>query len=308
MNDLVIGYNVAAFNRYSSIAVKPIPGAIGAEIVCDDITALDAKGIDDLRKAWLDHLVLLVRERTLTDDELLRFGSYFGELQESPPTDVAQKAQRPNPYVSIISNVVENGMAIGSLGNDEAIWHTDMSNCPSPPAASILTSWEIPMNGGGETGFINMYQALETLPPELYREIEGRTIYHDGARNSAGQRRRHAVSSSHPIIRTHPDSGRNALYLGRRRDARIEGLSEARSDELLDALWAHTERQPAWHHDWRVGDTLIWDNRCAIHHRNAFDATARRIMHRTQTKGSAPFFSCDAPAAAHPRHALAPVN
>jgi taurine dioxygenase len=307
MNDTVqqSRYGDKPFNRYSKIKVTPIPGPIGARIECDgDIASLDARTIEEIHQAWLDHLVVVFRGRTLTDAELLRVGRYFGDLLESPPTAVHQGAQRPDPYISIISNVIENGEPIGSLGNDEAIWHTDMSNTPVPPAASILTSLEVPVTGGGETGFINMYEALRTLPEDLRAQIQGRTIYHDGGRNSAGQRRRHAISTSHPIVRTHPETRRNALYLGRRRDSRIDGLADAESDALLDALWAHTVAQPAWHHDWRVGDTLIWDNRCAIHHRNAFDGGARRIMHRTQTIGTVPGYSADAPSSAHERSRL----
>lgn len=281
-------YDSQRYNRYSLIKVTPMSTTIGARVECGDVAALTPAAIAEVRQAWLDHLVLLFRDRELTDDELLRVGGYFGPLEPSPPTAVEQAAVRPNPYISIISNVKVDGKSIGSLGNDEAIWHSDMSNVPVPPAASILTSHEIPVSGGGETGFINMYHALDTLPRALRSQIEGRTIYHDGSRNSAGVRRRHAISTSHPIIHTHPETGRNALYLGRRRDAAIDGLPQAESDALLDALWAHTVAQPAWHHDWAVGDTLVWDNRCTIHHRNPFSAEARRIMHRTQTGGSAP--------------------
>jgi taurine dioxygenase len=293
-------YDTQRFNRYSLIKVTPMSATIGAQVECDDIAALSPAGIAEVHRAWLDHLVLLFRDRELNDEELLRVGQYFGPLEPSPVTAVEQDAVRPNPYISIISNVIVNGKSIGSLGNDEAIWHSDMSNIPVPPAASILTSHEIPTNGGGETGFINMYHALDTLPKALRSQIEGRTIYHDGSRNSAGVRRRHAVSTSHPIIHTHPDTGRMALYLGRRRDAAIDGLPPADSEALLDALWAHTAALPSWHHDWAVGDTLAWDNRCTIHHRNAFDAQARRIMHRTQTKGSAPAL-VDSGAERHPR-------
>lgn len=294
-------YDSESFNKYSRIKVTPASEFIGAEIECDDFPNLDQQSIAEVKKAWLDHLVLLFRGRTLSDEDLMRVGRYFGELEQSPPTAVAQDAERPNPYISIISNIVVSGKSIGSLGNDEAIWHTDMSNRPVPPSASILTSHEVPKGPGGETGFINMYQALETLPANLLSQIQGKTIYHDGGRNSAGVQRRHSISSSHPIIRTHPETGMNALYLGRRRDSHIEGMSIAESDVLLDALWSHTESQPAWHHEWKVGDTLVWDNRCVIHHRNSFDASARRLMHRTQTIGTVPKVSDLAISKFHPR-------
>lgn len=294
-------YDIGLFNRYSKIKVTPMSAFIGAEVECGDVTKLDPQSVLEVKKAWLDHLVLVFRNRILNDEELMHVGRYFGELEHSPPTDVAQGAERPNPYISIISNIRVNGKSIGSLGNDEAIWHTDMSNRPVPPSASILTSHEVPTGGGGETGFINMYRALETLPAHLASQIHSKTIYHDGGRNSAGVQRRHSISTSHPIIRTHPETGINALYLGRRRDSRIDGLQTGESDALLDALWAHTASQPAWHHDWRVGDTLVWDNRCAIHHRNSFDASLRRLMHRTQTVGTAPKLLDLAALIRHPR-------
>lgn len=294
-------YDTALFNKYSKIKVTPTSETIGAEIECGDFTKLDKQAVAEVKKAWLDHLVLLFRNRILNDDELMHIGRYFGELEQSPPPDIAQGAERPNPHISIISNIRENGISIGSLGNDEAIWHTDMSNRPVPPSASILTSHEVPAGGGGETGFINMYWALETLPAHLKSQIQGKTIYHDGGRNSAGVQRRHSISTSHPIIRTHPETGINALYLGRRRDSRIDDLPIDESDRLLDALWAHTAAQPAWHHDWRVGDTLVWDNRCVIHHRNSFDESARRLMHRTQTIGTVPKLSGLVLSTPHPR-------
>lgn len=294
-------YDSKYFNRYSMIKVTPISESIGAEIECDEFPNLNQGAIAEVKKAWLDHLVLLFRGRTLSDDELMKVGRYFGELEQSPPTAVAQDAERPNPFISIISNVIVNGKSIGSLGNDEAIWHTDMSNRPQPPSASILTSHEVPAGPGGETGFINMYRALQTLPTHLMSQIIGKTIYHDGGRNSAGVKRRHSISSSHPIIRTHPETGINALYLGRRRDSYIEGMPASDSDALLDALWAHTESQPSWHHQWKVGDTLVWDNRCVIHHRNSFDPKERRLMHRTQTVGSVPEVSDLSISQSHPR-------
>lgn len=297
-------YVIAAFNRYTRIRVAPISGPIGAQVDCGPIDALDPVAVAELRQAWLDHLVLLIRGQKLGDEQLMRVGRLFGELEPSPPTSVMQDAHRPNRFISIVSNILKDGKPIGALGNDEAIWHTDMSNQPTPPAASILTSHQVPP-GGGETGFINMYEALATLPSSLRRQIEGRTIYHDGGHNSAGVKRRLAISTSHPIVRTHPDTGVNALYLGRRRNARIDGLPDAESDALLDALWKHaTTRYEAWHHAWSIGDTIIWDNRCVIHHRNPFDPAALRLMHRTQTCEVAPFHRADSARTSHPRGML----
>jgi taurine dioxygenase len=194
--------------------------------------------------------------------------------------------------------VIENGVAIGQLGAYEAIWHTDMSYIAEPPMASALYSLEVP-HSGGDTGFCNMYLALETLPPELRGQVEGRVCRHDASRNSAGELRRgyvdapdpsHTVGADHPIVRTHPATGRKALFLGRRRNAYVPGLTLAESEALLDALWAHaTQDKFTWYQQWRVGDLILWDNRAVMHRRDSFDPAARRVMHRTQIKGDRPY-------------------
>lgn len=277
-------------NVSNTVKIRPIPGAIGAEFVYGDVNQLTPEAAQLMRQAWSDNLVLLVRNQRLDDPQLLAFARHFGGLEKAPVTSVAVAEKRPDPYVCIVSNVIENGVAIGSLGNDEAIWHTDMSHLEAPPAASILHALEIPEHGG-ETGFINMYLALETLSPEMRKRIEGLTIGHDGSYNSAGVKRRVTTSANHPIVITHPETRRHALYLGRRPHARINELSQDESDSLLDALWQHASQDRlAWHHSWKVGDILIWDNRCCLHHRNPFDASARRIMHRAQTSGNRPDF------------------
>ena len=202
------------------------------------------------------------------------------------------------PEVNVISNVKENGRPIGQLGAGEAAWHTDSAFVEVPPAGSILYSLEIPPSGGN-TAFLDMHSALETLPNDLRTRIEGRRAKHDQTYTSAGDKRadydevtdvREAPGPYHPLIRTHPETGRKALYLGRRLNCYIEGMDVAESEALLDAIWVHA-RQPrfVWEHVWRVGDVLMWDNRSVMHRRDAFDDAARRIMHRTQLKGDRPF-------------------
>jgi taurine dioxygenase len=152
---------------------------------------------------------------------------------------------------------------------------------------------------GGDTGFANMYLAYDTLPDDLRRRVDGRLCRHDSSRNSAGELRRGcsevsdpraAPGADHPIIRTHPVTGRKALFLGRRRNAYIQGLDLADSEALLDALWDHATRpEVTWYQQWRVGDLILWDNRCVMHRRDEFDPQTRRLMHRTQIKGDRPF-------------------
>ena len=200
------------------------------------------------------------------------------------------------PEIYIVSNVKLNGEPIGSLGDGEAVWHTDMSYLDVPPMASMLYALEVPP-AGGNTSFCSMYAVYEALPDELRGRIANLKIKHDGTYNSGGYLRQGVAATDdprtspgavHPLVCTHPDTGRRMLYLGRRRNAYLVGLELAESEALLDQLWAFVARPEfAWEHAWRVGDLVLWDNRCTMHRRDPFDASARRIMHRTQIKGSA---------------------
>lgn len=299
--------------------IIPIEGALGAEIKCDDVRLLDEDDRKAVRQAWLDNIVLLFRGQHLTNPEFVEFGKIFGTPQIGATTAYYKERIREGadhrecPEVRVVSNVKDaNGKKIGVLGDGECIWHTDASFSPIPYDASILMAMEIPDTWGGNTGFLNMYAALGELPGALREKIEGRTIKCDDTRTSAGEIRSDAppvtdVSCSpgpiHPIIRTHPETKYNALYLGRRPLGYINGYSVAESEELLDRLFEHTEHERfSWHHAWRVGDIVIWDNRCAMHHRDPFDPNARRIMHRLQTAGTKPFYDPKGSRAeAHPR-------
>ena len=193
----------------------------------------------------------------------------------------------------MVSNVVENGEPIGSLGSGEAVWHTDMSYTKVPPQASALYALEVPARGGN-TSFVNMYSVYEALPDRLKDRLAGLRVKHDGTYNSGGYVRQGVVPSDdprqapgalHPLVYTHPETGRPALYLGRRRNAYIAGLELAESEALLDELWRYVENDDfAWTNVWRPGDLVLWDNRCTMHRRDPFDAAARRVMHRTQIK------------------------
>jgi taurine dioxygenase len=174
-----------------------------------------------------------------------------------------------------------------------------MSYNERTPIGSLLYSLEIPPEGG-DTGFSNMYAAFETLPAALKRAILGKSCKHDSSRTSVGDLRkgfkdvtdpRAAPGAIHPLVRTHPATRRNALFLGRRRNAYIVGLPLAESEDLLNRLWAHASKPEfTWYQKWKVGDLVMWDNRCTMHRRDAFDPDSRRLMHRTQIKGDKPFF------------------
>ena len=271
-----------------TFAVTPLSSTLGGQIHGIDAAAIDDAGFERVRAAWLEHLVLLFRNQRLDDRALVDFTSRFGELEEAPLFG-GRRYVEEHPEVMIISNVAVDGREIGSLGNAEAFWHTDLNFVEEPPAASCLFAHEVPPTGG-DTGFANMYAAFEALPQDVAARIAGRRIRHDARFNSAGYLREVRVPDTlHPIVRRHPETLRNALYLGRRAHARIEDMAVDESDALLDTLWAHaTSDAFTWHHQWRAGDLLIWDNRCTLHRRDSFDASQRRVMHRTQTRGSRP--------------------
>jgi taurine dioxygenase len=299
-------------NTLATFKAVSTGAALGAEIqgvnfalpVPDDVK-------EALRCAWADHLVLLFRDQTIDDEQLIAASSIFG-----PPHEAASRKYHLNvghkvddkhlvsrhPSVTIISNVDENGRPVqdnGGLGSYEVVWHTDNSYVEVPPAGSMLYALEIPPPGcGGDTSFNNQYLAYEELPEELKQAIEGKSQVHDSSRNSAGvlrpgvklpTRPEEVEGPVHPLVRVHPVTGRRALYLGRRRtwpSNYIIGMPNVESEALLDRLWAHaTQPRYAWTHQWRVGDLVLWDNRCCMHYRTEIDVTHRRIMHRTTIKG-----------------------
>lgn len=284
----------AASAEDAALVTTPTGRALGAEVRGVDLRRVADATFAAIHRAWLDHQVLLFRGQSLTDEALIAFSRRFGELDLAPIQETGRRFVEGHPELYVVSNVVEAGVPIGSLGAGEAVWHTDMSYLEDPPKASMLYALEVPQTGG-DTSFCSMYAALETLPAGLRRRVEGRRLKHDGTFNSGGYVRQGVVATDdpraspgtfHPIVVTHPESGRQALYLGRRRNAYIEGLDLADSEALLDALWAHIDRpELAWTHRWRVGDVVLWDNRCTMHRRDAFDPASRRVMHRTQVKG-----------------------
>jgi taurine dioxygenase len=269
-------------------------GPLGAEIAGADLSRpLDASAARAIANAWLEHLVLVFRDQTLDDAALVAFSSRFGRLEKAP---IAEKAVGVShvprlPEVTVVSNVVEGGVPLGALGNAELSWHSDMTYLPTPPPASILYGVEVPP-AGADTWFSNMYRAYETLPASLQTRIAGLRSNHTSSYTSAGTLRKGfadvtdvttAPGTMHPLVIEHPNTHRKALYLGRRLHGYVEGLPLAESDALLDQLWAHAgDEKLAFAHIWRRGDVVMWDNRCVMHRRDAFNATARRILHRTQ--------------------------
>jgi taurine dioxygenase len=280
--------------RGANFTVIPTGQALGAEIHNADLRTIEPGEFARIYRAWLDCSVLLFRGQTLNDEDLIAFSRRFGNLDWAPVQESGRRFVEGHPEIYVVSNVMQNGQPIGSLGAGEATWHTDMSYLQDPPKASMLYALEVP-SSGGNTYFVNMYRAYDSLPDELKRRIQGLLLKHDGTYNSGGYVRQGVAAvddpisspgALHPLVCTHPETKRQLLYLGRRRNAYVQGLALADSESLLDQLWRHATREElTWHNEWRVGDLVLWDNRCTMHRRDPFDASARRIMHRTQIKG-----------------------
>jgi taurine dioxygenase len=274
--------------------VLPTGAALGAEAVGLDLKDIDDAAFGRLLDAWHTHSVVLVREQALSDQDLIAFSRRLGDLDWAPIQEDGRRFVEGLPEIYIVSNVKVNGESIGSLGDGEAVWHTDMSYLDMPPKASMLYALEVP-SSGGNTSFCSTYAIYDALPGKLKDRIAGLKIKHDGTYNSGGYVRQGVTPTDdpltspgavHPLVCTHPNTGRRMLYLGRRRNAYLVGLALAESEALLDELWSFVDRpQFAWEHAWRVGDLVLWDNRCTMHRRDAFDPGSRRIMHRTQVKG-----------------------
>ena len=307
----------------NTIEIIPTKAALGAEVRCGDVRKLDETGIKAVRQAWLDHLVIVIRGQQLSDADLVAFGRHFGDCQisnplPSPVANEGKAKQAPRderqPEITIVSNVIENGVAQGGLGDGELVWHSDMSSFEAPPNQTILYSVEVP-SGIGKTGFNNMYAALDALPAALRSRIDGLMLKHDATIDAAGYLRKNfqgapedirvSPGAVHPLVRTHPETGRHCLFLGRRSKSYIAGMSVEESEALLDELWRHaTQARFEWHHDWKNGDILMWDNRCVMHRRDPFDAKVRRTLHRVVIKGTKPFRD-PGQQAPHPRGQMA---
>jgi taurine dioxygenase len=281
-----------------ALSIRQITPAVGAEASGVDLARLGDDDFAAIERAWQQSAFILFRDQRLGDDDLLAFSRRLGELDPPPNQERGRISPPGYPDIYVVSNVLdEKGDPIGALGAGEAVWHTDMSYLEAPPDASMLYALELPPSGG-DTWFCGMQAAFAQMPEALKVRIRGRRIKHDGTYNSGGYLRQgvtptddphKAPGAWHPAVCVHPATGIPALYLGRRRNSHVEGYSAAESEALLDALWAHaTQLKFTYAHRWRVGDLLLWDNRTTMHRRDPFDASARRIMHRTQIKGRAP--------------------
>ena len=278
--------------------IRNLDSALGAEVTGIDLAKpVSQNDVGDIEAAWRERLVVVFQGQTLSDPQLIAFSKNFGELDPPGANPYGEPFNKAHPELNVISNVRENGKPIGNLGDGEAVWHADMTYVDVPPKAALLHALEVPRpEAGGNTYFANMFAAYEALTSELKRAAEGKNAVHDASRNSAGMLRkgysevtdvRQTVGACHPLVRTDPKTGRRALFLGRRPNAYVLGLTVPASEALLDALWEHaTQPRFAMCHEWRIGDLLMWNNLSVLHRRDPFDSKTRRVMHRSQIRGN----------------------
>ena len=283
----------------SGFDVHPLHETIGAEALGVDLRrALDQGQAAALREAWRRHAVLVFRDQAIDDDAQIAFSRSFGELERTVISGIGSD-RRPEIYM--LSNVGDDGRIIASDDPRKTaldynlLWHTDSSFKAIPSAGAVLSAREAPPDGG-ETEWADMRAAWGALPPGLRSKVAGLRAEHsiresqpaNWAQLMDDRQRAQHPAVAHPIVRTHPETGRRSLYLGAHA-RRILGLDDAEGRALLDQLLEFaTQPRFVYRHRWRVGDVVMWDNRCTLHRGRPYDARRfRRVMHRTTLAGDA---------------------
>lgn len=268
---------------------------IGVEVMGVDLSEpLAPEVAAKILDAWHQKSVLLVRGQHLSEDQQVKFAEVFGALNRSK--NIGPHHSKTNNAVMFVSNIREDGKLIGAHPDGEMHFHTDQCHQEKPCSATMLYAMEIPSKGGGDTLFVNSHHAYETLPADIKARLANMRALNA---YSYGEKREPFLPDTpipegvpnavHPIVRTHPVTGRKSLYVNRLMTAYIEGLSFSESEQLLNYLFDHQERSEfVYAHKWKVGDVVIWDNRCVLHARTDFDASERRLLRRITILGEKP--------------------
>ncbi len=276
-----------------------MPGPLGAEVIGLDLTReLDAKDFAAIHRAHLDHHVLVFRAQHIQPEHQIRISKRFGPLQ----IHVLKDFQLPGyPEILRVSNIKEHGKPIG-LGDAGVFWHSDLSYLVTPSLGSMLHAQELP-SVGGDTLFANQHLAWETLPEELKARVADLQAEHSYLtqyetlrerspwRPKLSQAQIDAVPPvAHPVVRTHPETGRKALFVSEHFTSRILGVSPDESDALLKVLFAHTTKSElVYRHQWQDHDMVFWDNRSVTHLAAGTPDHLRRKLYRTTIEGNVPY-------------------
>jgi taurine dioxygenase len=276
-----------------ALQFKPLTKHIGCEVSGIDLREpVPPAAAAAIYQAWLDHGVLLFRDQQLEQEDLIRVTGIFGEFAPlgRPKHTLPSGFSKILPNIMLISNIRENGETIGALPDGEMLFHHDTIHRDEPHKATLLYSVEIPTYGG-DTLFASGTAAYDSLDPAMKEKLEGLRAVNYYVYNSVKRNDKQAVDASsqavHPVVRTHEETKRKALYVNRLMSVRIEGMEEAESDALLNFLFDHSEKPEfVYTHVWRKGDLIVWDNRCSSHARTDFPADQRRLLLRTTVKGT----------------------
>ena len=285
--------------RSQHIEIRPLPGSFAAEVVGLDLHQPLAE--DDFRRihrAHLDHHVLVFRDQRITPEQQVAFSRRFGPLQIHV---LHQFHLKGHPEILVVSNIVENGQPQG-LGDAGHFWHSDLSYKEKPSLGSLLHAQELPEEGG-DTLFSNMHLAWDTLPAALRHAVRDARAEHSYLAQYEELRRRSPFRPAltqaqidevkpvvHPVVRTHPETGRQALFVSEHFTTRIVGIPEDESRALLAELFAHSVL-PAhvYRHRWAPHDLVFWDNRSLMHLAGGTPDHLRRKLDRTTIEGDTPF-------------------
>ncbi|MDP6390265.1 MAG: TauD/TfdA family dioxygenase [Alphaproteobacteria bacterium] len=277
---------------------KTFVGEVGDFDIADDH---DAATIAEVRQALIEHSMLVFHGQSLTNEEHIRFSRKFG-----PPEihTVSQYLLPDHPEIIALANRGENGTK--PIANGGAYWHADITYKAKPPMGSVLYSLEIPPDGG-DTLFCDLYAAYDALPDETKDRIADLKAVHsyhqrflksraidDGYKKDSFELSPEQLAEipevEHPIVRTHPESGRQTLYVNEGFVTQVVGMDEEESEALLLDLFQHSTRDEfVYRHEWQVGDVIFWDNRCTMHCATEYDTSHARRMHRTTIQGDAPY-------------------
>ena len=275
----------------NALDIRPLSGALGAEILGIDLGHnLGDETVAAIRAAWLEHLVVFFREQTLPPAEFLRVASRFGEPVEYPFVKGLDGFPQITPVIKLEHEKINFG----------GLWHSDTAYLERPPMATMLIARETPPRGG-DTLFANMYRAYETLSEGMRRMLDGLVVVNSSAkadvtrtredrvRDSAKDDARQEYVAEHPVVRTHPETGRKALYANGGHALRFRDMTVEESAPLLSYLFSHATRPEfTCRFRWEVGSIALWDNRCTQHNPVNDYHGFRRVMHRVTLKGDVP--------------------
>ena len=276
----------------SQVEIVPVGAALGARVEGVDLSEeLDGKTFGVIRTAFLDHQVLVFPDQSLDPERQVRFTSRFGAVEPHP----LRTRRSPQGFPQVM--ILENRPGVPGARND--VWHLDVTCTDEPPALGVLHALKVPGGGKGDTQFCNMYAAYESLSPGFQQFLSGLGGLHSAEGLASRFNNAHSdalpitdvpAPICHPIVRTHPQTGRRALFISVLEVITFDDMTREESAPILEYLYEQATRpERVYRHRWSEGDVVMWDNRCVMHYGvHDYDDTVPRVMHRTTAAGDRP--------------------